>query len=488
MAASSSLPKRSGPAVPFLFLASAVGAALMPTSIGYQDLAALLARQPGVSERWREHLIASPFGTIHAATFSFALPLGTAMPRPLGSQPVNFDPGALDVKTWSAGAPALLRRAIEIAYPTVNRRLKGDRLPVQQASPPEAQPVSLPQLQPVSAPSAPQPPVPAPSGMPRPKSADAGGGADADANPTAALSNSNSEDDAATADALELGIAEDGEPLAAAASSFDAPSFLNADPAERNAQLYFGVAAMGSRGGLQQWTPGAAPVLVSAPVDPDVKLSALTGAGGESIAGKDDAGRMLSPADRLGLAGKPRAKAEKCLADAVYFEARGEPLRGQEAVAQVVMNRVFSGFYPNNVCGVVYQNANRHLACQFTFACEGKDLSRIDEVDMWEQAKRIAKDILDGKIWLAAVGHATHYHAYWVHPSWVHEMKKMYQLGVHTFYRPRAWGDGSDAPVWGTPAATPAANNTKPDAAKVPQAAATPTESVAAKSASTAKL
>ena len=164
MAASSSLPKRSGPAVPFLFLASAVGAALMPTSIGYQDLAALLARQPGVSERWRDHLIASPFGTIHAATFSFSLPLGTAMPRPLGSQPVNFDPGALDVKTWSAGAPALIRRAIEIAYPTVNRRLKGDRLPVQQASPPEAQPASLPQLQPVSAPPAPQPPLPATAG------------------------------------------------------------------------------------------------------------------------------------------------------------------------------------------------------------------------------------------------------------------------------------------------------------------------------------
>ena len=195
-------------------------------------------------------------------------------------------------------------------------------------------------------------------------------------------------------------------------------------------------------------------------VDPDIKLSALegppdTGPGGETVAGKDHVSRLTSPAERLGLAGKPRAKEEKCLADAVYFEARGEPLRGQMAVAQVVMNRVFSGFYPNNVCGVVYQNAYRHLACQFTFACEGKDLSRIDELDMWEQAKRIAKDMLDGKIWLTEVGHATHYHAYWVHPSWVHEMTKMYQLGVHTFYRPRAWGDGSDAPVWGTEPAVP---------------------------------
>ena len=100
---------------------------------------------------------------------------------------------------------------------------------------------------------------------------------------------------------------------------------------------------------------------------------------------------------------------------------------GQEAVAQVVMNRVFSGYYPHDVCGVVFQNADRHLACQFTFACEGKDLSRIDEPDMWEQAKQIAKDTLDGKIWLADIGHATHYHAYWVHPSWVHEMSAIVQ-------------------------------------------------------------
>jgi hypothetical protein len=147
-----------------------------------------------------------------------------------------------------------------------------------------------------------------------------------------------------------------------------------------------------------------------------------------------------------------------------------------------VMNRVFSGYYPNDVCGVVYQNANRHLACQFTFACEGKDLSRINELDMWEQAKSIAKDMLDGKIWLTEVGHATHYHAYWVHPSWVHEMNKMYRLGVHTFYRPRAWGDGSDAPIWGTvptepkPAATSAQT---PDAAKEPSAAVKSPEAAA---------
>ena len=73
------------------FWLSALCAALAPTSIGYQDLAAYLARQPGVSERWRDHLIASPFGTIHAATFSFSRPIGTTVSDTGGSaQTINL--------------------------------------------------------------------------------------------------------------------------------------------------------------------------------------------------------------------------------------------------------------------------------------------------------------------------------------------------------------------------------------------------------------
>ena len=161
----------------------------------------------------------------------------------------------------------------------------------------------------------------------------------------------------------------------------------------------------------------------------------------------------MSPAERLGLAGKTRQRAEKCLANAVYFEARGEPVRGQIAVAQVVMNRVFSSFYPSDVCGVVYQNANRHLACQFTFACDGiPDV--VTDPDAWARAKRIARDMLDGKLWMPEVAKSTHYHAYWVHPDWINEMRRIYRLGAHTFYRPRAWGDGSDEPSWGDPKTT----------------------------------
>ena len=93
------------------------------------------------------------------------------------------------------------------------------------------------------------------------------------------------------------------------------------------------------------------------------------------------------------------------------------------------------------------------MACQFSFACDGiRDV--VKEPDMWERAKKIAQATLDGRLWLPEVGKSTHYHAYWVRPSWVNEMKKMYKFGVHTFYRPRAWGDGGDAPSWGNPAET----------------------------------
>ncbi|MBI4367024.1 MAG: cell wall hydrolase [Deltaproteobacteria bacterium] len=156
-----------------------------------------------------------------------------------------------------------------------------------------------------------------------------------------------------------------------------------------------------------------------------------------------------SPAQRLRLEGREYAKAERCLANAIYFEARSEPVRGQMAVAQVVLNRAFSGFYPNDICGVVYQNAGRHLACQFTFACDGKS-KIINERGAWARANRIAKQTLNGQIYVPEVAKSTHYHAIYVHPNWVREMKKMVRYGIHNFYRPIAWGNGAEEPVWGS--------------------------------------
>ena len=242
------------------------------------------------------------------------------------------------------------------------------------------------------------------------------------------------------------------------------------------ARLYFGGEPMGlSVAALEPWQTGDEPKVetVSVSIYPGMQMAALppnaarpaafpaAKEGGQTIAHKGEVTgedkRPMSPAERLRLDGKARAKAEKCLAAAIYFEARGEPVRGQIAVAQVVLNRAFSGYYPATVCGVVYQNAHRHLACQFTFACDGhRDVVR--EPEAMERAKKIATESLDGKLWLPEVGKATHYHAYWVRPGWVREMTRMHKLGVHTFYRPRRWGDGAEKPQWGDSAATIAAS------------------------------
>jgi spore germination cell wall hydrolase CwlJ-like protein len=161
----------------------------------------------------------------------------------------------------------------------------------------------------------------------------------------------------------------------------------------------------------------------------------------------------LTPAQELGLEGKERAKAEKCLANAIYFEARNEPVRGQIGVAQVVLNRVFSPYYPGDVCGVVYQNAHRRLACQFTFACDGiPDIVR--EKGPWIRAQHIAKQALDSQVWLPDVAKSTHYHATYVRPRWVREMRKMVKLGQHIFYRPHRWGNGEDEAGWGVASLT----------------------------------
>jgi len=183
------------------------------------------------------------------------------------------------------------------------------------------------------------------------------------------------------------------------------------------------------------------------PPQPFLHLDRPSANGGTTVAPKGDADGAKedlvarsgpSPAERLGLEGKRRDRAQKCLAEAVYFESRGEPERGQIGVAQVVMNRVFSGYYPADICRAVYQNANRKLACQFTFACDNiKDV--VTEPRLWEQAKRIASDVLDGNVWDVKVGRATHYHARSVRPYWIREMRKLDRIGEHTFYRPRRW-------------------------------------------------
>ena len=103
----------------------------------------------------------------------------------------------------------------------------------------------------------------------------------------------------------------------------------------------------------------------------------------------------------------------------------------------MVLNRVKSGLYPASVCGVVYQNRHRHMACQFSFACEGKSL-RVGEGESWQSATRVAQEVLEGKTYVADVGSATHYHADYVRPRWARRLKKMDVIGRHIFYKLRS--------------------------------------------------
>lgn len=123
----------------------------------------------------------------------------------------------------------------------------------------------------------------------------------------------------------------------------------------------------------------------------------------------------------------------KCLAQAVYFEARSEPVQGQQAVAEVVLNRVSDGRFPDSVCGVVFQNENWRHRCQFSFACDGRS-DRPRERRSWLQARQIAAAVLAG-FSDGVTGDATHYHATYVSPYWARRLEKTVQVGQHVFYR-----------------------------------------------------
>lgn len=142
-----------------------------------------------------------------------------------------------------------------------------------------------------------------------------------------------------------------------------------------------------------------------------------------------------TPADRL--------RAVECLTAAVYYEAAVEATAGQQAVAQVVLNRARHPAYPRTVCGVVFQGQERATGCQFTFTCDGA-LRRTPSAAGWARARQVAEEALAGKVY-APVGWATHYHTNWVVPYWSSSLTKLANVGTHIFYR---WEGG-----WGKPAA-----------------------------------
>ena len=122
----------------------------------------------------------------------------------------------------------------------------------------------------------------------------------------------------------------------------------------------------------------------------------------------------------------------QCLTEALYFEARGESVAGQFAVAEVILNRVDPANYPDTICGVVNQGTGRRFACQFTYTCDGRPENVTDHA-IHERLGRIARIMIDGGP-RNLTGGATHYHANWVNPSWAREFPQTAEIGTHLFY------------------------------------------------------
>lgn len=138
------------------------------------------------------------------------------------------------------------------------------------------------------------------------------------------------------------------------------------------------------------------------------------------------------------LSTKQKVYAERCLTQAIYYEAATEPDSGKAAVAQVILNRVRHPAFPSTVCGVIYQGSAQP-GCQFSFTCDGS-MRRPPLPALWRRAGEIARAALAGRV-ETTVGMATHYHANYVLPHWAPKLTKIDQVGAHIFYRwPGGWG------------------------------------------------
>lgn len=164
-----------------------------------------------------------------------------------------------------------------------------------------------------------------------------------------------------------------------------------------------------------------------------------------TLAQNDFSGRAITVAARLHNDKTPKfqtaayapvakgAREQRCLAEAIYYEARGESRRGQMAVAEVVANRVRSSLYPDTYCDVVYQGSTRVTGCQFSFTCDGS-LNKRPRGAAWREANVIAQQVLTGVV-SAQTYRATHYHTTAIDPYWSASLVETTRIGAHVFYR-----------------------------------------------------
>lgn len=169
-------------------------------------------------------------------------------------------------------------------------------------------------------------------------------------------------------------------------------------------------------------------------VVPDSRLSMLTSLPPAQERGVETQTGLVYDRDYLAELPAANGGSEwQCLAEALYFEARGESVRGMFAVGEVIMNRVDSSAYPDSLCAVINQGTGRRYACQFTYTCDGKP-EVIAEPRSWERVGKVARMLIDGAP-RALTGGATHYHTKAVNPSWAQRFPRTASIGFHYFYR-----------------------------------------------------
>lgn len=127
----------------------------------------------------------------------------------------------------------------------------------------------------------------------------------------------------------------------------------------------------------------------------------------------------------------------ECLTRNIYWEAASEPFEGKVAVAQVTLNRMQSGRFPDSVCGVVYQKNvfYERVVCQFSWYCEGNHKVKAINKPMWRESEEVAKKVLLEGFRLPSLQKAMYYHADYVNPGWTHP--KIEKIGRHIFYGER---------------------------------------------------
>jgi len=148
---------------------------------------------------------------------------------------------------------------------------------------------------------------------------------------------------------------------------------------------------------------------------------------GQGSAAPTDPVRSLDALVQTYETGEAADREQDCLANAVYFESRGEPVEGQLAVAQVVLNRASSGRFPADLCAVITQKA------QFSFIHEGRFPVANRDSEAWRKAVAIAR-IAHEKLAKSVPADVLWYHATYVAPAWGKRLSKNTQIGLHIFY------------------------------------------------------